>query len=204
MKLLDMMPATTRDRLQEKHFSPGEIILHAGEDNYYLYFLQTGTAEAYMLNESGSMANIFIYEPDSVFGEMEQFWDESKLVTITALTPCTALLLHRADLFEWLQQDFAATQRLIAIMAEKLMSNAERIQQMQLLTVRERLLHCIARHLTLGDLSTLTKNQAAIETGAPVRSINRAIAECAAQGLLRYEKKTFAVLNEPAVLACLH
>ena len=91
------------------------------------------------------------------------------------------------------------TKHIIHIMASKLVANSERIAEAQLLTVKERLLRCIATHLILGDINTLSKDQVVKEAGAPMRSINRAIAECSRQGILCYNHKQFKILNETAV-----
>ena len=199
MKLLEMMPIDIKDKLQEKMYDPGDTILYSEQDNYYIYFLVKGKAEAHVLNETGNFANIFMYEEDSLFGEVEQFWDGKKPVEITALTTCKVLRLHQNDLYSWMQSDFNATKQLIQIMASKLVANSERIAEAQLLTVKERLLRCIATHLTLGDLNTLSKDQVVKEAGAPMRSINRAIAECSRQGILCYSHKQFKILDETAV-----
>lgn len=201
MKLLEIMPPEIINKLQEKVYTPGETILYAEQDNFYLYFLIKGKAEAYTLNESGSVANIFIYEADSLFGEVEQFWEGNKPVEIKALTPCKVLRLHRNDLYTWMQADFEATKCIIQIMAGKLVANSERIKEAQLLTVKERLLRCIATHLLLGDLNKLTKEQVIREAGAPMRSINRAIAECNKQGILCYEHKHFKIKNTDYILS---
>lgn len=199
MKLLEIMPIDVKDKLQEKVYDPGETILYSEQDNYYIYFLVEGKAEAHVLNETGSFANIFMYEENSLFGEVEQFWEGKKPVEITALTPCKVLRLHRNDLYAWMQADFDVTKQIIQIMASKLVANSERIAEAQLLTVKERLLRCIATHLTLGDIHTLSKDQVVKEAGAPMRSINRAIAECSRQGILCYNHKQFEILNEDAI-----
>lgn len=199
MKLLEIMPIDVKDKLQEKIYDPGDTILYSEQDNYYIYFLVEGKAEAHVLNEAGDFANIFMYEENSLFGEVEQFWDGKKPVEITALTTCKVLRLHRNDLYFWMQSDFNVTKQLIQIMASKLVANSERIAEAQLLTVKERLLRCIATHLKLGDLNTLSKDQVVKEAGAPLRSINRAIAECNRQGILCYSHKQFKILDETAV-----
>ena len=52
-------------------------------------------------------------------------------------------------------------------------------------------------------LSRLTKEALCAETNLPLRSLNRALAVCAEEGVLRYEKKHFRVLDEQRLLAYL-
>lgn len=200
MTLLKIMPAKIKAKLQEKRYTAGETILYAERENDYLYFLLEGKAAAYVTNASGNIAYIYVYEGGSIFGEMEQFWEGKKPVEITALMPCSTVRLHRTDLFAWMQADFEVTKGIIRILAGKLISNCERIEEAQLLTVKERLLRCVATHIILGDISRLSKEQAVIETGAPMRSVNRAIAECARDSILRYEKKHFEIIDESSIL----
>lgn len=147
-----------------------------------------------------------VYDPGEtiLYSEQDNYYiyflvEGKKPVEITALTPCKVLRLHRNDLYAWMQADFDVTKQIIQIMASKLVANSERIAEAQLLTVKERLLRCIATHLTLGDIHTLSKDQVVKEAGAPMRSINRAIAECSRQGILCYNHKQFEILNEDAI-----
>ena len=203
MKLLDMMSDKVKAKLHRKTFAKNEIILSAENENDYVYFLIVGTAEAYIPSSQGGFSNIHIYEPGSFFGEAEQFYEGRKPVEISAITPCIVDMLHREDFFDWMKNDFEVTKFIIKEISYKLILNGEYIEEVSQLTVKERLLRCISTHYHRGDIGELSKEQIAKETKAPIRSINRAIAEYAKQGILCYHNKQLHVLNGEKIQRCL-
>lgn len=200
MNLFERMPAETRARLQHRTYCKGDTILFAGVENEYVYLLQSGKAAAYIPTREGRFAPIYLYEAGGVFGELEQFCPGNQAVEIAAIAPCTVERLHRDDFFAWLQGDFESTKFLIRQISFKLLQNGESIEEISVRSVRERLVRCVAAHLRQGDLDGVTKDQIVREVKAPVRSVNRAVAACAAENLLCYENKRFTVLNQAEVL----
>ncbi len=197
---IDSMPDDVKHKIQRKTFQPGDTLLFAEEENNHIYFLRSGVAEAFILNPNGSVATVYIYRVGEFFGEMEQFYNEKMPVTITANTLCTVDILHKDSFFEWMQKDFEFTKLVIREISRKLMTNAELIEKLTLLTVGERLLRCIAMHYHRNTLDSLTKEQLCKEVNAPIRSINREIAKYTEQGLLKYANKQLVVINEKPFL----
>ncbi|MNR42654.1 hypothetical protein D3C85_1611930 [compost metagenome] len=108
-------------------------------------------------------------------------------------------MLHKDDFLGWLRNDFEATKYLIKEISYKLIINAELVEDILLMTVKERLLRCIAIHHYKKKLDKLTKSQITKEVNAPIRSINRAISECSKQGVISYKNKKFSILDEKVV-----
>lgn len=195
-----IMPPAIKEKLVRKQYSAGSPILLSGHDNFFVFFLIQGEAEAFIQNADGTAATVYIYRSNSIFGEIEPFYDELKPVSITAITACTIDILHKTDFIEWLRNDFEAVSVLISIIAEKLVGNSLLIEELSLMNVRERVLRCVAVHYHRNRLHLLTKKQISLEVSAPVRSVNRAIANCTKDGLFCYENKQLRVLNKTAVL----
>lgn len=193
--MMDRMPDEVKKMLLRKTFNENETILFAENENHYVYFLMEGKAEAYVPNLHGTFVNIHLYEPGSFFGELEQFYVGRKPVEISAMTPCVAYALHREDFFDWMKKDFEVTKLIIKEIAYKLITNSEYIEELSLLTVKERLLRCAANHYRRGDIDKLTKEQLKKEINAPIRSINRVIAECDRQGILSYKNQQLKILD---------
>ena len=194
------MPEYISKRLIRRYYEVGSPIIMAGLENKYVYFLVEGNAEASIQNSNGSLATVYLYTPNSMFGEIEQFYDGNKPVSIISLTPCIIDVLYRDDFIEWLQNDFDAVKALIHIIAQKLVHNSELIEEMSFLSVRERILRCIAIYQHQNMLDQLTKKQLAIQANTPIRSVNRAIAECVQQGLFIYQDRHFHLLNQKAIM----
>lgn len=200
MHFIDLMNKNIKNKLKRKTYVSGSTIIFAEEENDYIYFLIDGIAEASIVNPQGTFATLHLYKSGSFFGELEQFYDGKKPVEITAITECIVDALHRDDFLEWLHNDFTATKFLIKELSYKLITNAELVEELLLLTVKERLLRSISIHHYKNSLNKLTKEQLSKEVNAPIRSINRALAECKAEGTLCYEHKKFLILNEDMIL----
>ncbi|WP_394927291.1 Crp/Fnr family transcriptional regulator [uncultured Robinsoniella sp.] len=199
-ELLKIMPPAIKEKLVRKQYSAGSPILLSGHDNFFVFFLIQGEAEAFIHNAKGTSTTVYVYESNSVFGEIEPFYDELKPVSISAITACTIDILHKTDFIEWLRNDFDAVTALIATIAEKLVGNSLLIEELSLMNVRERVLRCVAVHYKRNRLHLLTKRQISLEVSSPIRSVNRAIATCTKDGLFCYENKQIRILDEAGVL----
>lgn len=200
MFLIDLMDDDHKKKLRRIKFQANSTILYAEEENYYVYFLMEGIAEAYIQSPQGAFASLYLYKAGSFFGEIEQFYHGRKPVEITAVSDCTVDLMHRNDFLDWLHKDFEVTTYIIKEISYKLINSSEQFEEVLLMTVKERLLRCIALHHYKNNLDTLTKNQLAKEVNSPIRSINRVIAECAKQEIICYKNKKIHVPNEKSVL----
>lgn len=195
-----IMPPGIKEKLVRKQYSAGSPILLSGHDNFFVFFLLQGEAEAFVQSAGGTAATVYIYKSNSVFGEIEPFYDELKPVSITSTTACTIDILHKTDFIDWLRNDFDAVSALISIIAEKLVESSQLIEELSLMNVRERVLRCVAVHYHRNRLHLITKKQISLEVSAPLRSVNRAIANCTKEGLFCYENKQIRVLDETGVL----
>lgn len=200
MYLIDFMNEDVKKKLIEKVYKKKETILFAEQENDYVLFMITGIAEAFVPNMKGNASTVHLYRKGSFFGEMEQFNATKKPVEIVALTECTVYMLHKNDFLSWLEGNFQATKFLIKEIFNKLVINAELIEELSSLSVKERLLRYIAVYYYKNELNLLTKKQLASEVNAPIRSINRAINECIQEQLISYENKKFTVINQKEVL----
>lgn len=200
MYLIDFMTEDIKVKLKRKKFSANSTILFAEEENNYVHFLIDGVAEAYIPSPQGTFATLHLYQSGSFFGEIEQFYEGRKPVEITAITDCIIDVLYKNDFLDWLHNNFEATKFVMKEMSYKLIINAELIEEVLLLTVKERLLRCISIHHYRKNLNSLTKTQLSKEVNAPMRSINRAISECSKQGILLYKNRRFHILDEKQML----
>lgn len=196
MNFIDFIDKEGKTKLIRKTYKKGKTILYAEEENNYVYFLLEGSAEAYVQSPQGNYANLYIYKAGSFFGEIEQFYDGNKPVEITAFTDCIVDVLHKSDFLNWLERDFEATKFLIKELSYKLVINAELVEEVLMLTVKERMLRSIAIHYHRNTLGELSKKQLSKEINTPIRSLNRAIAECAKDCVIRYSEGRIIVVSE--------
>jgi len=91
--------------------------------------------------------------------------------------------------------DFNFNLYIMKQLASKLTSSSDTTAKLSLLTVKDRILLSIHNHYKIGDLDNLTKQILSSEVCAPIRSLNRSIAQCINEGLISYKNKKFAITS---------
>ena len=89
--------------------------------------------------------------------------------------------------------DFNFNFYIIKQLASKLFLSSDTSAQLSLLTVKDRILLSMHNHYKIGDLESITKQILSSEVHAPIRSVNRSIAQCINEGFIRYKDKKFSI-----------
>ncbi|AMW98006.1 Crp/Fnr family transcriptional regulator [Rummeliibacillus stabekisii] len=181
-----------KEFIYRKH-KKGSLIIHPHEQNNYLYILASGKAEVYRQSYEGAMFSLYIYDSYSCFGEIEIFNEKIKTLGVIAKQNCETIAIHKINVFEWMKSDFNFNFYIIKQLASKLMLSSDTAAKLSLLTVKERILLSINNHYKIGDLDNLTKQVLSSEVSAPIRSLNRSIAECINEGIISYKDKKFSI-----------
>ena len=189
-------PLPLKNALIHRTHRKGSFILYPGEENNYLYILIKGTAAVIIQNTSGSGFVLYSYDAYSCFGELELFNENIRTHEVIAQSVCETVAIQKDQVFEWMKADFEFTKFLIEQLTEKLIMSSKKLSSISLLSVRDRLLYCIYTHYKLGDLAKLKKGVVCSETFIPLRSLNRAIAECNENGFFEFREKHFHVIAE--------
>ncbi len=196
---LDMILKNAPEHIQETWvtgtYKKGSHILFSGEENDYLYFLTKGQASVYMQNQEGVMMTVNTYHATSIFGEYEVFNPQMTTQSIIANTNCQITSIHKNHLHRWMQVDFDLTMHIIENFAKDIVHSHQTTSRLAFLTIKERLITSIYSHYRVGDLDTLTKEILQQEVYAPIRSLNRSLAECEKDGIFSYKKKSFSVID---------
>lgn len=192
-KLVDTAPENIKKEFIFKKHKKGNLIIFPNEENNFLYILINGSAEVYWQSYAGAMISLYIFNSYSCFGELEIFNKEIKTLNVVAKTNCETIAIHKKYVYEWMQIDFDFTFYIVEQLAEKLIKSSNNAVKMSLLTVKNRILSSIYAHYKIGDLNNLTKQVLSSEVRAPIRSINRSIAQCINDGFINYKDKKFSV-----------
>lgn len=202
-RLIDNVPKHIKRKFCYKSFTKDSPIIYPGEENNYLYILTKGMAEVYWQNYSGAMISLYLYEPYSCFGENELFNENLKTLCISAKMDCEVILIDKPAVYEWMKSDFDFNLYIIEQLSDKLISSSEKTMRLSLLSVKERVLYSIFSHYNLKNLDSLTKKALAIEVMAPLRSLNRSIANFVNEGIIEYKNKIFSVKSIEKIKKCL-
>lgn len=198
-EFLSHIPSPIAIHMETLHYGAEEPILLAGEENHHVYFVQKGHAKGYMQTADGATTSVYLFGENSLFGEIEIFCKNMNTIGITAVSRCSISRLHKQHFLQWMKADFDFTCGVICQLAQKLDDNSKVRENLTLLTVKERVLRVVASWHHTNQLPYLTKDQLCTQVSAPMRSINRAIAACAQQGVFTYQKKRFNVLSAVAL-----
>ncbi|MBO1680435.1 Crp/Fnr family transcriptional regulator [Bittarella massiliensis (ex Durand et al. 2017)] len=196
---LEAAPAAVRRQLEEVSFARRAPILWEGMENSAVYILLEGDAEGYLQGVRGQVSPVFHYCAPSLFGEFEVFCGRENVINVAAVSPCRLYRLSRGAFLEWMRADFDFTQYVVAQLVRKLTENTVLFDKFGRYTVKERVLRTVAAWHRAGRLPQLTKEVLTVEAGAPLRSVNRAVATCAGEGIFCWEKRRFRVLDEAAL-----
>ena len=194
-QLLDNAPVHIKNEFINRKFKKNNFIIYPDEENRYLYALLKGKAEVYRQNYAGTMLSLHIYREYSCFGELEIFNKQIKTFAVKAKTDCEIIAIHKNSVYEWMQYDFNFTLYLIEQLTSKLTSVSDTLASLAFLSLKERVLCSIYTHYKIGDLESLTKKKLANEVCAPIRSLNRSIAQSTNEKLIKYKDKRFIIIS---------
>lgn len=198
-QILNDAPAgIKKDFIYKKH-KKSSLILHPHEENQYLYILTAGSAEVYRQSYEGTMLSLYIYNSYSCFGEIEIFNDDMKTLGVIAKEDCETIAIYKTKVYEWMQLDFNFNFYLIKQLASKLILSSDTAARLSLLPAKDRILLSLRNHYRVGDLDHLTKQVLSSEVCAPIRSLNRSIAECMNEGFITYKDKKFSIKSIEAI-----
>ncbi|MFD0695410.1 Crp/Fnr family transcriptional regulator [Paenibacillus sp. GCM10027628] len=198
MNLQDIVndaPAHISEAFIYKKHKKGSLIIHPHEHNHYLYILTSGIAEVYRQTFVGTMLSLYVYHSYSCFGEIEIFNEKIKTLGVIAKQNCETIAIHKTKVYEWMKIDFNFNFYLIEQLASKLILSSDTAAQLSLLTAKDRILLSIHNHYKIGDLDYLTKQILSSEVCAPIRSLNRSIAQCINEGYINYKNKKFSIIS---------
>lgn len=193
--LISRVPEQIKKGFIHRRHKKGSSIILQGEENNYLYVLVSGSADVILQSFSGAVVTLYTYQAYSCFGELELFNKSTKTFDIISRTNCETISVHGNSVFEWMQLDFEFTKYLIEQLTEKLLKSSHTLINLSLLNVKDRFLNNLYTHYLIGDLSLLSKQMVCAETCIPLRSLNRTLLECKAEGFIDFRKKQFHILT---------
>jgi len=194
-RIVKRAPSVIANSFIKKNYKQGETILHPDEENDQLYILTSGTIDIFKQAYNGTVIAIRSYSAYTYFGEMELFNRDYRTVNVAAKTNCSVLLLEKEKVLQWIHLDPDLAIHFIEELTTRLANTSNIRLKLSLLTIKERLLYSLYTHHQIGDMDQLSKKQLCDEVSAPIRSLNRSLAECIEEGLIRYEQRKFSILD---------
>ena len=104
--LKDRQLSRLSDRMVERTYAPGDVIVKQGQGGEGFYVLTSGKAEAIRERSNGEKVQVNTFGPSDFFGELALLDEDGvRTATITATEPTACLVLTRWDFLTILRQD---------------------------------------------------------------------------------------------------
>jgi CRP/FNR family transcriptional regulator, cyclic AMP receptor protein len=197
--------------LRARRFRRGEVIFHGGDPGDSLFIVASGSVKILVAPEDGSEPAILtMVGPGGFFGELALLDGRARSATAVAADPVETLVLRR-DAFDRLVDEEPALRRaLLTALAAEIRRLTGQVEDLHFLDLPGRLARHILRQVVPdgqpvpeGEVRLpwpYTQGELAGMIGGSRQSVNRLLADLAAQGLLLFEGDDL-VIPDPRRLA---
>ena len=130
--------------------APGAVVVERGEAAQSLFAVATGRLKVVAPRDNGRLTTLHILGPGDVFGEIAVLQSGGRTARVAALQESVVVTLDRRDFLELVRTEPQLSQRLLALMAQRLRQTIERLDERTSLGVAQRLarrLLVLAEHL---------------------------------------------------------
>jgi CRP/FNR family transcriptional regulator/CRP/FNR family cyclic AMP-dependent transcriptional regulator len=181
-------------RYMTRHrYGRGDVVFYQGDPSGKLYVVEEGWVKLTRQSDAGDELLIDVFGPGSIFGEVSIFTNEPRTGTVTAIEAVVMTSLSRDSFYRLVQSHPRIALGCLEILASRLRSSDELVQDMSFLDVPARL---AKRLLELSgqrgvDTATgrlielrITQEELATMVGTTRESINKTLALFQRQGIL--------------------
>lgn len=197
-------------RLQQRTVRARQPVFLQGEVGHELFLLLSGAVRIVAEGSEGREITLALLTDGNFFGDMALLDGHPRSASAIALDDCDILVLRQSDLFEVLERSPASVRRLLAFLSERLRRANERIHDLSLLTVRQRLAG-VLRDVALREgepaedgilLPSSINHRVLAETLSTSReTVSREIAELRTRGLVAQNGRRIRVLDAEGLKA---
>ncbi len=200
-EVLDDLARSTRTR----SYPQGQILCHEGDPGDHLMVLESGQLRVSRYTAGGDEAVLAVLEPPAVIGELALLDDAPRDATVTAQRAVTVRLVPRTTFLELLAREPIAVEGLLRTLAQMVRAANARHADFIGLDVPGRLAKWLLRQAAKDGGQTTTvilgrsQGELAAELGTTRSTLNRALREFEARGLVEVGENQVTILN-PDVL----
>jgi len=190
---------------RERSFSAGQVIFRQDAPGDSLYVLIDGRVKVVLIGEDGREVILSVLGAGAVFGEMSLLDNEPRSAHVIAMTPCSALTLHRAAFHERLRASPDLCLALLAAISSRLRRADDRIRALSLLDVNGRVAHLLLQQATEAGSDVfprrLTHQTVAEMIGASRETVSRTLRHLVNRGVISIGRRQVTILDRAALEA---
>ena len=186
-----------------------EELFHKGDEGSEVYLVVRGTVKALTTSEEGDDVVFSILSQGELFGEIALLGSPERTATVSALTACELLAIHRRDFLDFLKRHPEASIKMLMVMAQRLKHVSELVEDTLFLNLPVRLAKKFVHYASIygdeiesGDVRInlkLSQEEWGDLVGATRESINKQIAAWKDEGIVSTDAGHI-LIHSPEVL----
>lgn len=190
---------------REVGFAANELVCYAGDPAEYLFVVADGRVKLMHHTQAGKDVMLDLLTPGEFFGSLSGLGEDIYPDTAVAQTQVCILSIDKKAFVQILTRYPSVSLNVIGIMSERLRAAHERLEQLSVGTVEERIAHVLLR---LGDKfgekkqgvglliqAPLTRDDLAAMTGATTETASRVMSQFQKDGLIQTGRGWVAISN---------
>lgn len=192
---------------QKKTLGKNTLLFSAGDPANGFYYVKSGEIRIYKMSAEAKEIEVNRLQPGDYFGEVILFAADKFPVYAEAVKNSEVLFFSKHSILQEIKQNPVLSQFFIKLLAQKCLNLNQRLENLSLQTVRERLIQYIL-NLCPGDNSCLIKldikkTELAKQLGTISETLSRNFAELQKENLIKVTGKQIKILNCPKLRNCI-
>ena len=197
MAVKDWLPAGVQAAGVERVLSPGQALFHLGDPTQGIYEIVKGQVQMVRVDAGGREVVLFTAGPGELFAEAALFSPNYHCDAMTK-TGAVVRLFPKAKVLAAFRRNPKAAEAFMALLAREIMRLRTRLEQRNIRSARDRVLHFLALGASADGRTVLlhrTLKDLAAELGLTHEAFYRALADLAAGGEIKRFKNKILLQN---------
>jgi CRP/FNR family cyclic AMP-dependent transcriptional regulator len=185
-----------------RNFGRGESICRLGDPGDSMMAVIVGTVRISLPAIKGREIILADLQTGDLFGEIALLDGKMRSADATAHTKCELMVLHRRDLFPFLERNPAACIKLMEMLCARIRRSDERMADIAFLNLQARLAKTLLNYPTnsAGSIRlSLSQSELAAMAGGARENVNRCLRDWQRRGILEL-KNRWTIIRQPEAL----
>lgn len=185
-----------------RSFGLGELICRLGDPGDSMMAVIVGTVRISLPAIKGREIILADLQTGDLFGEIALLDGKMRSADATAHTKCELMVLHRRDLFPFLERNPAACIKLMEMLCARIRRSDERMADIAFLNLQARLAKTLLNYPTnsAGSIRlSLSQSELAAMAGGARENVNRCLRDWQRRGILEL-KDRWTIIRQPEAL----
>jgi CRP/FNR family transcriptional regulator, cyclic AMP receptor protein len=185
-----------------RSFGRGESICRLGDPGDSMMAVIVGTVRISLPASKGREIILADLQTGDLFGEIALLDGKMRSADATAHTKCELMVLHRRDLFPFLERNPAACIKLMEMLCARIRRSDERMADIAFLNLQARLAKTLLNYPTnsAGSIRlSLSQSELAAMAGGARENVNRCLRDWQRRGILEL-KDRWTIIRQPEAL----